>query len=132
MNHEVITNIERFGLSDSFENITVKIRSTKPKVKILVMTINALSEEQWNKVEDAVHSQWQAHTGYRQDVTLYIEADVITRANSPSFRRPIGAVNSPDAPPTARRTRTVLLEEQAAYRHDRNQLAGDWMDALVI
>ena len=132
LNHEVDTNVEKFGLSDSFENITIKIRSAKPKVKVLLMTIDALSETQWNKVEDALHSQWLAQPGYRQDVTLYIEANVVARVNSPSFRRPIGVVDTPNAPPAARRTRTVLLEEQAAHRNDTNRAAGDWVDALII
>lgn len=132
LNHEVSGQVERHGLSEAFDTITVKIRSAKSKTKIFTLTIDDFSEPQWVLVENALKSQWDAQPGYRQDVYLYIETDVISRIQSPSFRRPIGAVDTPNAPPTARRTRTVLLEEQAAHRQDRNAAAGDFCRDLTV
>ena len=132
LNHEVSGQIKRHGLSEAFDTITVKIRSAKSKTKIFTLTIDDFSEPQWVLVENALKSQWDAQPGYRQDVWLDIETDMISRMESPSFRRPIGAVDTPNAPPASRRTRTVLPKEQATHRQDRNAAAGDFCRDLTV
>ena len=90
------------------------------------LSMGLITDESWDKLVQLLESEHQRFPGHKCNVII----DVFGRITA-TPKRSILEVNSPQASPHRRRTRTTNMEDQSVHRRDVNELAGNMMLSLV-